>query len=121
MSFLKTLFSLLTGGDSSERLPPAAFREALAVQPAPVLIDVRTASEYRSGHIQGARHLDVTSGDFAKGVGSLAKGKTYLLYCRSGHRSGLALSKMKAKGFTEVRHLAGGISAWQAAGNPLAR
>lgn len=121
MSFLKTLLSLLTGGDASERLAPGSFMAALSEEPRPVLLDVRTASEFKGGHIKGARNLDVTSTSFSKGVESLAKDKPLLVYCRSGHRSGMALSQLKSRGFTKVRHLSGGISAWQAAGYPSER
>ena len=121
MSFLKTLLSLFTCGNQADRLPSVSFKEALAAKPYPILLDVRTASEFKSGAIKGARNLDVTSSGFAKGIESLAKDKTYLLYCRSSHRSGMALAQMKAKGFADVRHLAGGISAWQAAGYPVTR
>lgn len=121
MSFLKTLFSLFTGGDASERLAPGSFLAALSDEPRPVLLDVRTASEFKGGHIKGARNLDVTSTAFSKGIGSLSKEKPLLVYCRSGHRSGMALAQLKAQGFTQVRHLAGGISAWQSAGYPSGR
>lgn len=121
MSFLKTILSLFTGGDSSARLSAAAFRQAADASPRPVLLDVRTPSEFKGGHVKGARNLDVTSSGFAKGLGSLPKDRPVLLYCRSGHRSSMALSQMKAHGFTQVRHLAGGFSAWQGAGFPVAR
>lgn len=121
MPFLKTLLSLLTGGDASERLAPGSFREALSREPRPVLLDVRTASEFKGGHIKGARNLDVTSTAFSKAIGSLSKDKPTLVYCRSGHRSGMALAQLKAQGFTDVRHLSGGFSAWLSAGYPSAR
>ncbi|MEN9354393.1 MAG: thioredoxin [Fibrobacterota bacterium] len=121
MSFLKTLFSLLSGGDSGSRLAPEAFKLALDESPRPVLVDVRTASEFKGGHIKGARNIDITSSSFDKGIASLAKDKPVLLYCRSSHRSGMALSRMKASGFTQVRHLEGGISAWQARNYSTAR
>lgn len=121
MSFLKTLLSLFTGGDASAKLGAAAFRQAMEDSTRPALLDVRTPSEFKAGHIKGARNLDVTSSGFAKGLGPLAKDRPVLLYCRSGHRSSMALSQLKAHGFTRVRHLAGGFSAWQGAGFPVAR
>jgi rhodanese-related sulfurtransferase len=121
MSLLQTLLSFLTGAPSAERLKPDAFKLALAGSPRPQLLDVRTASEFRSGHIQGARNLDVTSGAFAKGIASLSKDASLLVYCRSGHRSSMALSQLKAAGFGDMHHLSGGISAWQAQGFPVAK
>jgi rhodanese-related sulfurtransferase len=121
MSFLKTLLSLFTDGDTASRLTPQAFKAAQEESPRPTLIDVRTASEFKGGHLKGARNLDITSTAFAKGIASLPKDKPVLLYCRSSHRSGMALSQMKASGFTQARHLAGGISAWQAQGYATTR
>ena len=86
-----------------------------------VLIDVRTAGEFAQGHIQGAKMITVTTGDFAKKINNLDKSKTYLVYCRSGNRSGKAMSKMKSAGFVNVYNLNGGIRAWGAAGMKLVK
>jgi len=89
---------------------------ALAATPATVLIDVRTAEEFASGHLQGATNLDLRAVDFDSRLASLAKGSTYAVYCHSGNRSGQALERMSAAGFTHVADLSGGITAWTAAG-----
>ena len=85
-------------------------------RPDTVLLDVRTAEEYASGHLPGALNVDVNSPDFAELVGALDPAKTYALYCRSGNRSGVAMQAMQQLGFTHVYHLGGGIGAWTAAG-----
>jgi rhodanese-related sulfurtransferase len=121
MSFLKTLLALFTGGDASEKLTAPAFKEALEAGTRPQLIDVRTPAEFKSGHIKGARNLDVTSSSFHKGISGLDKNRPVLLYCRSGSRSAMALGRIKGAGFTEVRHLAGGIGAWMGSGLPTVR
>jgi len=81
-----------------------------------VLLDVRTPEEYAQGHLRGALLYDVKSSDFDAKVAKLPRGAKYLLYCRSGHRSGIALDRMKTMGFSDLRHVAGGIQAWSAAG-----
>lgn len=96
-------------------LSAADFAAAIKL-PNTVLIDVRTPSEFASGHLPGATNLDLNGGAFAAQVASLDKSKTYALYCHSGNRSGQALSLMKAAGFTSVYHLNGGITAWTNAG-----
>ncbi|GGG15525.1 rhodanese-like domain-containing protein [Pontibacter amylolyticus] len=75
------------------------------------LLDVRTAGEFASGTIKGARNLDVTSGQFQNALGSLDKDKEYFVFCRSGNRSGSACDLMSAQGF-KCYNLAGGIGAW---------
>ena len=82
------------------------------------LLDVRTPEEFAQGHLKGAILVDVKSTDFEAKVGKLARKDRYLLYCRSGHRSGIALEKMKEMGFANVQHVAGGIGAWTSAGLP---
>ena len=42
-----------------------------------------------------------------------------VLYCRTGGRSALAADSLQALGFTRVRSLAGGLTAWRNAGHPL--
>lgn len=76
------------------------------------IIDVRTISEYKSGHIKGARQLDFYRDDFDQSLAKLDRNKTYLLYCRTGVRSTKTLNKMKALGFSKVYNMQGGILAW---------
>jgi rhodanese-related sulfurtransferase len=51
----------------------------------------------------------------------LDRDKTYLLYCRSGNRSGRALALMKKLGFKRVTHMFGGVVAWQRKGYALVK
>lgn len=82
------------------------------------LLDVRTPEEFAQGHLKGATLFDVKSPSFDADVAKLPHKDRYLLYCRSGHRSGMALEKMKAMGFSNLQHMVGGIGAWTAAGLP---
>jgi rhodanese-related sulfurtransferase len=122
MSFLSKLFSLLTP-DASAVVPPIEAKRLLALPTPekPVLIDVRTPGEWKQGRLPGAKHIDVSAGDFDKKIQALPKEQSYLLYCRSGGRSGAALSRMKAGGFTQIKHISGGIGSWTAAGYPVVR
>jgi rhodanese-related sulfurtransferase len=120
MSFLQSLFSLLSGGSAADSLSPASFREALETSPRPLLVDVRTAAEFKNGHLRGARNLELSSPALARELGALAKQSPVLLYCQSGGRSAAALAQAKRLGLA-ARHLAGGIGAWKAAGYPVAR
>jgi rhodanese-related sulfurtransferase len=78
-----------------------------------VLIGVRTAEEFKEGHLQGAENIDVKQEDFKKRIASLDKSKRYLLYCGSGKRSLTARNIMKENGFGRVYDLKGGIEAWK--------
>ncbi|MDQ1287216.1 MAG: phage shock protein [Actinomycetota bacterium] len=104
--------------NSVRRLDVAAFA-ALVASPSVVVLDVRTPQEFASGHLAGARLIDAEAADFDTRVAALDKTTTYALYCRSGNRSGQALQRLTASGFTSVADLVGGIDAWKAAGKPV--
>lgn len=87
--------------------------------PGVVALDVRTAGEFKAGHIRGAINVDYQAGDFAERIAQLDKNTRYILYCRSGRRSDGALPILKAAGFTGIEHLTTGINGWRAADLPL--
>ncbi|WP_339724365.1 rhodanese-like domain-containing protein [Maribacter stanieri] len=75
--------------------------------------DVRTASEFNSGHIKKAINVDVfNAGNFNKYFEKLDKDKPVYVYCRSGSRSQKAARKLLKLGFSQVYDLKGGYSAW---------
>lgn len=77
--------------------------------PDAVIIDVRTPAEFAGGKLPGAKNIDIFSKDFTNQIDKLDKDKTYLLYCRSGNRSGQACNIMAGLGFTKLYNLAGGV------------
>ena len=87
--------------------------------PGVVVLDVRTAGEFASGHIENAINIDVESGSFDSEIAKLDKSVEYAVYCHSGRRSGIATEKMAKAGFTKLSNLEGGIQAWMASGFPL--
>jgi len=84
-----------------------------------VLLDVRTPEEYSEGHISGSENVDFYASEFTDSIAALDRDKEYVVYCRSGNRSGQTLELMRQLGFTNVTDIAGGIVEWQAAGLPL--
>lgn len=88
----------------------------------PVVIDIRTGEEHAAGHINPTHLvLDYYAPDFKEKLGQLDRGAKYLLYCRSGRRTGVTLLTMKDLGFTDIHDIDGGINAWAAAGLPVAK
>jgi rhodanese-related sulfurtransferase len=92
-------------------LSAEAFNKAMNSNDA-VLIDVRSANEFRSGKIKGARNIDVMNPDFPNQIKHLSKDKQYFVYCRSGGRSGQACSIMADQGFEKIYNLSSGVSGW---------
>ena len=91
----------------------------MSLTPAPILIDVRSATEFAEGRVQGAINLDIENGAFQAKLSSLDKSVGYALYCRSGSRSAMAAELMATSGFTEVRDLGALESAAQSLGLPI--
>jgi thioredoxin len=84
------------------------------------LLDVRTAGEFQTGHIQGALQADWTDPtQFKDRTQYLDKSKPVYVYCLSGGRSAQAAKMMRENGFKEVVNLQGGINAWKREGRPL--
>lgn len=84
-----------------------------------VVLDVRTPQEFNEGHLDGAVMIDFYESDFAARISELDRDVPYLLYCRSGNRSGSAADIMKDLGFTDVTDIDGGITSWVGAGQPV--
>ncbi|MCI6700215.1 MAG: rhodanese-like domain-containing protein [Solobacterium sp.] len=71
-----------------------------------ILLDVRTREEYKEGHIPGSINVEL---DYIDSVTDVIKDKDskIYLYCRSGHRSGIALNRMKELGYTDLTNIGG--------------
>lgn len=85
-----------------------------------IVLDVRTPEEFAEGHLEDAVMIDFYDPDFADQLADLDPDRPYLLYCRSGNRSGQTTAIMDQLGFTNVADIDGGIVAWGEAGLPLA-
>jgi len=74
---------------------------------ATVLIDVRSAGEFASGHLQGA--VNIPHDQITEGIGSVAADKStrIILYCRSGRRADTALNALKSAGYENVSNYGG--------------
>lgn len=83
------------------------------------LLDVRTPSETAQGIIPGATKINLHDADFEQRLQELDKSRPVFVYCRSGARSGNAMSLMHKAGFKEVYNLSGGILAWQQSGGEI--
>jgi rhodanese-related sulfurtransferase len=85
-----------------------------------VLIDVRTASEFKEGTLPKALNFDVMSPSFGQKIQGLSKEQACFVFCRSGSRSRAASVKLRAQGF-QVFELQGGWMNWQRSGLKWAR
>jgi phage shock protein E len=74
------------------------------------LVDVRTPSEYQTKHLPGAVNLPLQQ--LEERMKELEpKDGAIVLYCRSGHRSGIVYEALRKQGFAKVYDL-GPMTAW---------
>ena len=74
----------------------------------PLIVDVRSLEEVKTGIIQDAIHIEWTQIDEEINNIDITKDRPIYLYCRSGNRSGKAAVMLEKIGFTNVIN-AGGI------------
>ena len=80
------------------------------------IVDVRTAMEFRMGHVAGATNIPLTSiRDHIEGV---AGDELIAVICQSGHRSHMACQKIEAA-HPQALSVSGGTAAWAKAGLPI--
>lgn len=86
----------------------------------PQLLDVRTAVEYKSGHLKNSLQADwLNKAQFTDRIKYLDKTQPLLVYCASGMRSGQAAKWLLENGFKEVLNLQGGLTSWKLEGKPV--
>lgn len=113
LSLFLLVFTISCSDKSSEPIKIEAFeaKTMLDEDPTIILVDVRTESEYESGHIASAILIPLDS------LSSLAesmlpnKDTKIIIYCRSGNRSAQAVSILDDLGYTQLYDL-GGIIDW---------
>ncbi len=80
------------------------------------LVDVREPGEWALGHLSGARHVPL--GTVSSALGTFARDRTTVLYCKGGTRSAQAARILQDDGFTNVWSLTGGILRWRTEVDP---
>jgi rhodanese-related sulfurtransferase len=86
-----------------------------------VVLDVRTAEEFATGHLPSARNVPLD--DVEQKVAGVIKNKAapVLIVCKSGQRSARAQTLLRNLGYAEAFSLQGGVAAWQEAGLPVVK
>ena len=91
------LFSVPTWADPGGLLAPGQ----------PLIIDVRTADEYRAGHVQDA--INIPYDEIAGRIAAVTPDHDarIVLYCRSGRRSGIAEQALRQMGYRQIENKGG--------------
>ena len=92
-----------------------------AIKDADLLLDVRDADEYRTGHIPGA--INISRGllefKFSNDPALENRDMKIVCYCKTSGRAALSAQALKEMGYMHVQSIAGGFDAWQEAGKPV--
>jgi len=119
IKFLLPVFILILASFSSvsaqkKQLNSPEIKEVLKKNTSIVILDVRTAEEFAAGHLKGAHNIDIRQQDAYSKIDKLNPKATYLVYCRTNHRSGMAVDYMMQKGFKLVYQMMDGFPGWAA-------
>ena len=97
----------------------ARLMDRAAPSVAPLVIDVRQANEYETGHVPGSIHI--TAGSLPDRLAELPRDRPIATICASGLRASVAASVLRSGGFDDVSWVSSGVTAWRAAGHATVR
>lgn len=86
-----------------------------------IVLDVRTAEEFKAGHIAGAvniPHKNIT--EYLDTIKTW-QDKTIVVHCKSGYRAGKAESVLTSNNITNVLHLDGDFDGWLDDNRPIVK
>jgi rhodanese-related sulfurtransferase len=83
-----------------------------------LILDVRSAEEFATGHLQNAKHIPLP--ELSNRLKEIEKSKngTIITVCERGIRSASAAGLLTKAGFAQVFILDGGVTAWKSQGLP---
>ena len=89
-------------------------KERLNKGETPIILDVREDWEYQETNIAGAQNIPL--GTLPQKLEDLEeyKDQEVIVHCKSGTRSASAKAFLQQQGFSKVRNLLGGITAYKA-------
>ncbi|NMP16173.1 rhodanese-like domain-containing protein [Thalassotalea sp. Y01] len=87
-----------------------------------VIVDIRSESEFKKGHIVGSKQLsqEKINNNTFQGLEN-SKDKPIIVVCTAGLTAAKAANAMAKAGFDKVSVLKGGFSAWQGANLPVTK
>ncbi|MGB8474919.1 MAG: MBL fold metallo-hydrolase [Candidatus Acidiferrum sp.] len=101
----------------TERLSSQFAAELISSSEPPAVIDVRAPGEREQKYIDGSLSMPLSR--LSERLQELPKSRALLVHCAGGYRSSIAASILKKSGFEQVREIAGGMAAWEAAKLPV--
>jgi phage shock protein E len=81
-----------------------------------LIVDVRTPPEFLKGHVPDAINIPLSKIIYNPATLMSSKGKSIVLYCRSGYRAAKAAEVLHKDGHRNLYHLEGDMQGWLRAG-----
>lgn len=81
------------------------------------VIDLRGASEYKAGHIEGTQNLFV--GTLEKNLDKIERTKPVVIHCQSGDRATIGYSILARHGFRNIKNYSAGMNEWVNSGKKV--
>jgi len=119
ITFILAAFLVFAQNAKIKEVNPAEFQQ-LIKKPGSVLLDVRTQSEFKNGHISNSGQLNYYAFNFRKKLLLLPKDEPIYLYCNTGWRSEKAAKILVENGYNNVYNLEHGIMDWELQNLPVA-
>ncbi len=119
MVLMFALFACNEEASKSEMLTAAKFEEKIKASESNQIIDVRTPSEYETGHLKSAVNINIMDDGFKDAISKLDKSVPIFVHCAAGSeggRSDKTTDLLEELGFEEIYELEGGITSWTEAG-----
>ncbi|GAB4545171.1 MAG: hypothetical protein Fur002_19010 [Anaerolineales bacterium] len=114
---LNTLFTTLPDGFYS--VAAADVNTALSSATPPVVIDVRSADDFKTGYIKGSLNIPINALLDNMTLLPADKSAAIITVCQSGHRGALAMMALRMIGYTNVNSMLKGLNGWNAETLPL--
>lgn len=119
LSLLSLLLQACTASNETHIKQTELFSILNSEQNHPIIIDVRSSSEYKAGHIPKAQHISFWKSFTTDALDNRDKQEQVILYCEHGPRAGIAKLAYSMAGFKNIRYVQGHMTAWRSAGLPM--
>lgn len=106
-------------GGTLDKVPVINIDEFKSIlsEPDVQVVDLRGATEYKSGHIKGADHVFV--GTLLNNLDKVSKDKKVVIHCQGGDRATIGYSLLAKSGYTNVLNYSASMNEWINLGNPV--
>ena len=105
--------------DASTHISPDELLAEMQSGSAPLIVDVRSQSEYTAAHVPGAIHIPFYAAYARRSEIPSSADAPVIVYCEHGPRAGVAKLLLRAAGFEHVVYLEGHMSGWKRRGLPV--